>query len=58
MQAFEHVKQTLKSSDFLVNFDSNRPLVLACDASPYRVGAVLLRRVQNAFEALIILDWI
>ena len=42
--AFEEVKKLLKSSQLLVHFDSELPLILACDASPYGVGAVLSHR--------------
>ena len=35
-------------SDYLlVHFNPNLPLVLACDASPYGIGAVLSHRMDN-----------
>ena len=49
-QAFERVKKMLKSSDLLVHFDSSKPLVLACDASPYGVGAVLSHQFEDGTE--------
>ena len=39
--AFIHTKSLLQSTALLVRYDTQKPLVLACDASPYRVGAVL-----------------
>ena len=38
--AFQNSKELLLSSQILVHFDPNQELVLSCDASPYRVGAV------------------
>ncbi len=40
-KAFQEVKTLLQSQSLLVHFDGNKPLLLACDASPYGVGAVL-----------------
>ncbi len=34
----------------LVHFDSSLPLILACDASPYEVGAVLSHRFTDGVE--------
>ena len=34
----------------LVHFDENKPLILACDASPYRVGAVLSHVMEDKSE--------
>ena len=39
--AFIEAKEALQSDALLVHFDLNKPLVLACDASPYGCGAVL-----------------
>ena len=49
--AFEEVKELLKSSQLLVHFNSELPLVLACDASPYRVGAILSHRLVMALKS-------
>ena len=40
-KAFKVAKSHLTSSALLVHFDQEKELVLACDASPYGVGAVL-----------------
>ncbi|XP_062713385.1 uncharacterized protein K02A2.6-like [Aedes albopictus] len=39
--AFDSVKQEMQSDRFLVHYNPSLPLVLATDASPYGVGAVL-----------------
>ena len=49
-RAFHEVKQLLTSECLLVHFDPNRELILACDASPYGVGAVLSHHGDNGLE--------
>ena len=49
-KSFEHVKKLLTSDHVLVHYDSSTDLVLACDASPYGVGAVLSHRYSNGEE--------
>lgn len=40
-EPFSNAKSALKNSDLLVHFDPTKELVLACDASPQGIGAVL-----------------
>ena len=48
--AFNQVKELLKSSRVLVHFDASLPLLLECDALPYGLGAVLSHRMSNGDE--------
>ena len=49
-KAFKASKELLVSSQVLVHFDSELPLVVACDASPYGLGAVLSHKYANGSE--------
>ncbi|RLJ22797.1 hypothetical protein DJ031_00255, partial [bacterium endosymbiont of Escarpia laminata] len=40
-EAFARSKESLISPQVMCHFDSTKPIVLTCDASPYGVGAVL-----------------
>ena len=49
-RAFRTSKDLLTSDSFLVHFDANLPLILACDASAYGIGAVLAHRMPDGAE--------
>ena len=49
-KSYNEAKQLLTSSQILTHFDSNKPLILACDASPWGVGAVLSHVVEGDKE--------
>ena len=44
-KAFQESKSMLTSSCILTHYDPTKPLILACDASPYGVGAVLSHKL-------------
>ena len=49
-QAFQKVKMMLNSKTVLTHYDQNLPLLLATDASPKGLGAVLSHRMPNGEE--------
>ena len=53
--AFESAKSQLTSSCLLVHFDPDKELILACDASPYGVGAVLYTKWMTTLKNLSLL---
>jgi len=48
--AFQKLKRRLSSKPILAHYDSTLPLKLACDASPYGVGAVISHVMPNGEE--------
>nr|XP_061795480.1 uncharacterized protein K02A2.6-like [Nerophis lumbriciformis] len=49
-KAFRNAKNALISSDVLTHFNPSYPIQLACDASPYGVGAVISHVFPNGDE--------
>ena len=49
-RAFVKSKKQSQNSPLLVNYDLKKSLWLACDASPYGVGAVIPHVMENGEE--------
>lgn len=49
-KSFKMAKEALQADSLLVHYDREKPLVLACDASPYGVGAVLSHTMPTGDE--------
>ena len=49
-EAFEAAKRALQDDSLLVHYDEAKPLVLACDASQYGLGAVLSHIMEDEKE--------
>ena len=52
-RAFQEVKKLLTSECLLIHFNPNKELIMACDTSPYEVGAVLSHRDDDGKKQLI-----
>ena len=49
-RAFNQAKKLLTTSTLLTHFDLKKPVILACDASPYGVGVVLSHQMEDGTE--------
>ena len=49
-EAFQNSKDSLKSDCILAHFDPKKDIVLACDSSPYGIGALLSHRLKDGKE--------
>lgn len=49
-RTFQKPKELLTSSNLLIHFDPSLPVVLACDASQYGIGAVLAHKMSDGSE--------
>ena len=49
-EAFRAAKEALQADSLLIHFDPMKPLVLACDASDYGIGAVLSHIMEDGQE--------
>lgn len=52
-KAYEDIKSALAAQTMRVHFDEKRSLILATDASPYGVGAVLMQELDDGIDHLV-----
>ena len=48
--AFQKSKKLLSSAEILVHYDPTKEVILACDASPYGIGAVLSHKMSDGSD--------
>ena len=48
--AFKQAKELFQQNSLLIHFDDSKPIILACDASPYGIGAVLSHKMSDGSE--------
>ena len=53
-EAFRRAKEALLSIRVMIHFDPRKEVIVACDASPYGVGAVLSHRLNDGTELSIV----
>ena len=49
-QAFQQSKSLLNLLNLLIHYDPEKPMIIACDASPYGLGAALSHIMPNKSE--------
>ena len=52
-KAFDDIKAALAAQTLRVHFEESRPLILATDASPYVIGAVLMQKHDDSIEHMV-----
>ena len=49
-QAFQQTKSLLNSLNLLIHYDPRKSMIIACDASPHRLGAAISHIMPNKSE--------